>query len=91
MLDSKANNSLWADSKERFKGKSLDSNLDFDVAIIGGGFSGLWTAFHLNQIDRTLRIAIFEAREIGFRWKESWPFRFIFFTLAGSSCCLHCF
>lgn len=66
MLDSKANNSLWADSKERFKGKSLDSNLDFDVAIIGGGFSGLWTAFHLNQIDRTLRIAIFEAREIGF-------------------------
>lgn len=66
MLDSKANNSLWADSKERFKGKSLDANLDFDVAIIGGGFSGLWTAFHLNQLEPSLRIAIFEAREIGF-------------------------
>ncbi|HEY9276268.1 MAG TPA: FAD-dependent oxidoreductase [Candidatus Nanopelagicaceae bacterium] len=66
MLDSKANNSLWADSKERFRGKSLDSNLDFDVAIIGGGFSGLWTAFHLNELDPSLRIAIFEAREIGF-------------------------
>ncbi|MFM7949331.1 MAG: NAD(P)/FAD-dependent oxidoreductase, partial [Actinomycetales bacterium] len=63
---SKVNQSLWADSEERFKGKRLEANREFDVAIIGGGFSGLWTAFHLNKLDSKLRIAVFEANEIGF-------------------------
>lgn len=38
----------------------------YDVAIIGGGFSGLWSAHHLLILDPSLRIAIFEAREFGF-------------------------
>jgi glycine/D-amino acid oxidase-like deaminating enzyme len=65
-LNSRVNSSLWADTDEKFKGKALSQNCDFDVAIIGGGFSGLWSAFHLNKLDPSLRIAVFEAREIGF-------------------------
>ena len=60
------NSSLWADSANRAKYGALAENLELDVAIIGGGFSGLWSAFHLITNNPTLKIAIFEARHIGF-------------------------
>lgn len=60
------NQSLWADSVNLSNYPTLDQNLDLDVAIIGGGFSGLWSAFHLIAGDPTLKIAIFEARHLGF-------------------------
>lgn len=66
MPASKANSSLWAESARKLDTRELAGNKEFDVAIIGGGFSGLWTAYHLNQLDKSLRIAVFEAREIGF-------------------------
>ena len=63
--DSKPNNSLWADlSSEPFL--FGDFNSSYDVAIIGGGFSGLWSAFHLLEINPDLSIAIFEANRCGF-------------------------
>ena len=64
--DSKVNSSLWfsAEGDSTF-GESSYSN-SYDVAIIGGGFSGLWSAFHLVTNNPTLDIAIFEAEEIGF-------------------------
>ena len=39
---------------------------EVDVAIIGAGFTGLWTAYYLNQADPTLDIAVFEANTVGF-------------------------
>jgi glycine/D-amino acid oxidase-like deaminating enzyme len=64
-LDSKPNNSLWADTAERFE--SSGPHRDFyDVAIIGGGFSGLWSAFHLINLNPNLKIAVFEANVFGF-------------------------
>lgn len=36
------------------------SDLDVDVAIIGGGYTGLWTAFRLVEQDPALRVAILE-------------------------------
>ncbi len=60
------NQSLWTDSVNPSKYPTLDQNLDLDIAIIGGGFSGLWSAFHLIAGDPTLKIAIFEARHLGF-------------------------
>ncbi len=40
-------------------------NQEWDVAIVGGGFSGLWTAHHLLESIPTLKIAIFEMDKIG--------------------------
>ena len=32
--------------------------LDVDVAIVGGGFTGLWTALQLTDTDPSLRVAV---------------------------------
>ena len=63
--DSKPNNSLWADysSEPLLTG---DFNSSYDVVIIGGGFSGLWSAYHLIELNPELSIAIFEAKRCGF-------------------------
>jgi len=44
---------------------ALEGNLDVDVAIVGGGFTGMWTAWHLSQSDPDLRIALIESHRIG--------------------------
>ncbi len=45
---------------------ALPGNSDVDVAIIGGGLTGLWTAYYLNRRDPTLRVAVIEAEVAGF-------------------------
>ena len=57
---------LWRDGIDSLSLPALSSDLDCDVAIIGGGFSGLWSAFHLLHLDSSLSIAVFESEEIGF-------------------------
>jgi glycine/D-amino acid oxidase-like deaminating enzyme len=37
-----------------------------DVAIVGAGFTGLWTAYYLQRADPSLRIALVEAEVAGF-------------------------
>ena len=37
-----------------------------DVAIVGAGFTGLWTAIALTDTDPTLRVAVLEAETVGF-------------------------
>ena len=37
-----------------------------DVAIVGAGFTGLWTAHYLAEADPSLRIAVLEAETVGF-------------------------
>jgi glycine/D-amino acid oxidase-like deaminating enzyme len=37
-----------------------------DVAIVGGGFTGLWTALALTDTDPSLRIAVLEAETVAF-------------------------
>lgn len=43
----------------------LAGELDVDVAIVGGGFTGLWTALALREREPSLSVAVLEAREIG--------------------------
>jgi glycine/D-amino acid oxidase-like deaminating enzyme len=49
---------------------SLDSAVkadrSVDVAIVGAGYTGLWTAYYLKQADPSLRVAIVEAEVSGF-------------------------
>jgi glycine/D-amino acid oxidase-like deaminating enzyme len=61
--------SLWTSTltqEERFEIFPPATNPDVDVAVVGGGFSGLWTAWALQQSDPTLRIAVIERNGVGF-------------------------
>jgi len=43
-----------------------DGDTDVDVAIVGGGFTGLWTAYYLALADQRPRIAVYEREIAGF-------------------------
>jgi glycine/D-amino acid oxidase-like deaminating enzyme len=45
---------------------ALPGDAAVDVAIIGAGYTGLWTAYYLTERDPSLRIAIVEADFAGF-------------------------
>jgi len=45
---------------------ALQEDIEADVAIIGAGYTGLWTAYYLRQINPSLRIVILEAEIAGF-------------------------
>ncbi|BAS18472.1 bacilysin biosynthesis oxidoreductase BacC (plasmid) [Arthrobacter sp. Hiyo8] len=37
-----------------------------DLAIIGGGFTGLWAAYFAKKIEPSLSVAVFEAEQVGY-------------------------
>ncbi len=45
---------------------SLSGSTEVDVAIVGAGYTGLWTAYYLAVADPSLRIAVLEAEIAGF-------------------------
>jgi glycine/D-amino acid oxidase-like deaminating enzyme len=47
-------------------GTPLPGDRDADVAIIGAGYTGLWTAFYLKQAAPDMRIVVIEANVAGF-------------------------
>ena len=61
--------SLWHDTvpDDDFELRApLAGDTDADVAIIGAGYTGLWTAYYLARRDPSLRIVVVEARFAGF-------------------------
>ena len=44
----------------------LSGDLEVDVAIVGGGYTGLWTAYYLKRADPSLRVAVLEREVAGF-------------------------
>jgi glycine/D-amino acid oxidase-like deaminating enzyme len=44
----------------------LSGDTQVDVAIVGAGYTGLWTAYYLMQRDPSLRIVVVEAEQVGF-------------------------
>jgi glycine/D-amino acid oxidase-like deaminating enzyme len=60
--------SLWFDSldEDLAPRPSLGGNIDVDVAIVGGGYSGLWTAYYLKKTAPSLSVAILEREIAGF-------------------------
>jgi len=61
--------SLWLD---RLDGDPLtpraplDGPLDVDVAVVGAGYTGLWTSYYLRRADPGLRVAVLERDVAGF-------------------------
>jgi glycine/D-amino acid oxidase-like deaminating enzyme len=45
---------------------ALPGGTDVDVAIVGAGYTGLWTAYYLAAADPSLRIAVLEREVAGF-------------------------
>ena len=45
---------------------ALTGRHDFDVAIVGGGYTGLWTAYYLAKADPHLRVCVLEKEFCGF-------------------------
>ncbi|MGV1088749.1 MAG: NAD(P)/FAD-dependent oxidoreductase [Mycobacterium sp.] len=46
--------------------RALPGDREADVCIVGAGYTGLWTAYYLKQLDPALRITVLEARFAGF-------------------------
>lgn len=60
--------SLWMDQlDDPLQARpALEHDLDVNVAIIGAGYTGLWTAYYLKRQAPELKIAIIEAQTAGF-------------------------
>src|SRR5581483_10339801 len=44
----------------------LQGNAEADVAIVGAGLTGLWTAYYLKRARPSLRVLVLEAEQAGF-------------------------
>ena len=64
------NTSLWVEAGlscvQKPIGEPLRSHIDADVAIVGAGFTGLWSAYYLTKLDPSLRIVIVDAHYPGY-------------------------
>lgn len=61
-------NALWADTlpAPAESDGPLDTSIDADIAIVGAGYTGLWTALYLAIHAPEARIVVLEAESIGF-------------------------
>ena len=58
--------SLWSDTADpALPQPPLAGDAEVDVAVVGGGFTGLWTAHYLAEADPSLRIMVLEAETVG--------------------------
>ena len=55
----------WLDGATPY-GQPLAGSVRADVVVIGGGFTGLWTALHLTDRDPTLDVVVLEAEVVGY-------------------------
>lgn len=60
--------SLWLEGvvQDLTPREQLSGDHTCDVAVVGGGFGGLWTAYYLKAADPSLRVTVVEAEVAGF-------------------------
>ncbi len=58
--------SYWMTTRDYTPGDPLREDVDVDVAIVGGGFTGLSSAYHIKKAEPNLRVAMLESEVIGF-------------------------
>ena len=56
----------WADLQAGATRPALTQDESVDVAIVGAGYTGLWTAHYLLQADPSLTVLVLEAEHVGF-------------------------
>jgi len=66
MLQYLGSSSYWHETSHRVPGPVLTGRQDVDVAIVGGGFTGMWTAYQLRRAEPSMKIAVIEREVIGF-------------------------
>jgi glycine/D-amino acid oxidase-like deaminating enzyme len=59
---------MWSATcpKLPFVSRPLDGDLTVDVAVVGAGYTGLWTALSLLEADPRLRVLVVERHHVGF-------------------------
>ena len=66
-LDEAVTRPFWWDSVEASATRpALSGDIDVDVVIVGAGFTGLWTAYYLMEHSPSTRVAVIEAKHVGF-------------------------
>jgi len=65
-MEDLATRSYWLGLDGYEPGPPLRGDIEVDIAIVGGGFTGLWTAYHLLKEDPGLTIAVLEAAAVGY-------------------------
>ena len=58
--------SYWLESSPYQENLPLKDEIEVDVAIIGGGFTGLSSAYYINQRHPASKIALLEAEVVGY-------------------------
>lgn len=58
--------SFWLEGDQYHENPPLRHDIDADVAIVGGGFTGLSSAYYLKEQDPDLKVALLEAEVIGY-------------------------
>ncbi len=62
-----AGRSLWLDELPPTPARpALAGDRHVDIAIVGAGYTGLWTAYYLAQLDPSLSILVIEREHVGF-------------------------
>jgi glycine/D-amino acid oxidase-like deaminating enzyme len=57
--------SFWLGATPYQESTPLDGDIEVDVAVVGGGFTGLSSAYYLKEHDPNLRVAVLESEVIG--------------------------
>jgi NADH dehydrogenase FAD-containing subunit len=68
VFDSNQSNLCAADQPKR--NPPLDRNLEVDVAVIGGGYTGLSSAYHLKKLLPGKSVALFYMGRSGRTWSD---------------------
>ena len=58
--------SFWLEGGVYTENPPLSGDIECDLAIIGGGFTGLSSAYYIKKHDPSMKIAVLEAQVIGF-------------------------
>ena len=59
--------SLWSDTAPAAPARpALRGRHEVDVAVVGAGYTGLWTAYYLLERDPDLRVVVVERESVGF-------------------------